>query len=100
MMRIRRVRIFSAAKAMGFLYAIIGLLSGAVAALVAPTLSLENLALPSMLFGLPLPSVVGLASLVVLPFLYWIVGALFGALLAMIYNITAGWFGGIEIEYE
>lgn len=100
MMRIRRIRIFSAAKTLGFLYAIIGLLSGTIAAFLAPTLSLENLALPAMLFGLPLPSIVGLASLVVLPLLYWIVGAILGALLAMLYNITAGWFGGIEIEYE
>ena len=53
-----------------------------------------------MLFGLPLPSVVGLASLVVLPLLYWLVGFVLGAILAMLYNITAGWFGGVEIEYE
>jgi hypothetical protein len=100
MMRIRRVRIFSAAKMIGFLYAVMGLLTAALSTTVIPQLLASNPQLPAQLFGRPTAMVVGVAGLVILPLLYWVVGAIMGVLMALIYNIAAGWFGGLEVEYE
>lgn len=100
MMRIRRIRIFSAAKMIGFLYAIMGLLTATLSVSLLPLLLANVPQLPSELYGRPTTMVVGLGGLVILPLLYWIIGAVVGMLLALIYNIAAGWFGGLEIEYE
>ncbi|MEZ4737561.1 MAG: hypothetical protein R3E79_61580 [Caldilineaceae bacterium] len=100
MMRIKRIRIFSAAKAFGFLYAIIGLIFGEIAALLSSQFQLNVPHLSDEIMGIPLHSALGLVSLIVLPLIYGVIGLLSGALLAIIYNLTAGWFGGIEIEYE
>jgi hypothetical protein len=100
MMRIRRIRIFSAAKIIGFLYAIVGLLTAALSMSALPLLLTNIPQLPDELFGRPITMVIGLGGLLILPLLYWIVGALAGVLMALIYNLAAGWFGGLEIEYE
>ncbi len=100
MMRIRRIRIFSAAKMIGFLYAIMGLLTAAFSMSMLPLLLANVPQLPSELYGRPTTMVVGLGGLVILPLLYWLIGAVVGVLMALIYNIAAGWFGGLEIEYE
>jgi len=100
MMRIKRIRIFSAAKALGFLYAIIGLIFGEITALLSSQFQLNIPHLSDEIMGIPLHSALGLASLIVLPLVYGVIGLISGALLATIYNLTAGWFGGLEIEYE
>ena len=100
MMRIRRIRLFSAAKIVGFLYAIMGFLSGVALINTLPLLLSSNPQLPGEVWGQPTAVVVGLGSLVVLPLVYWILGAIIGLLMALIYNLAAGWFGGLEIEYE
>jgi hypothetical protein len=43
---------------------------------------------------------VGLVFCVFLPVLYAVFGGLFGMLAAWIYNVVAGWTGGIEFEVE
>jgi hypothetical protein len=43
---------------------------------------------------------VPLAMVVVMPLLYIVIGFIGGIVGAFIYNIVAGWIGGIEIEYE
>ncbi|MEZ4867459.1 MAG: hypothetical protein R3C14_39400 [Caldilineaceae bacterium] len=100
MMRIKRIRIFSAAKVVGFLYAIAGLVFGEVTAFLSSQLQLNMPRLSDELFGYPMHSVLGLASLIVIPLLYGLIGLISGALFAIIYNLAAGWFGGIEIEYQ
>lgn len=100
MMRIRRIRIFSAAKIVGFLYAIMGLLSAIALLNALPLLLVNNPQLPGELWGQPTEVVVGLGSLLVLPLIYWVVGAIVGVLMSLVYNLAAGWFGGLEIEYE
>lgn len=100
MMRIKRVRIGSAAKVIGLLFALIGLIFGEVAALLATRLQINLPHLTDEIMGIPMHSALGLASLVVIPLVYGILGVILGMLLAIMYNLTAGWFGGIEIEYE
>jgi uncharacterized membrane protein YGL010W len=43
---------------------------------------------------------VGIAMCVFLPIFYAVIGGLFGMLAAVIYNLVAGWTGGIEFEVE
>jgi len=100
MMRIKRIRIGSAARVVGFFFAVIGLIFGEVTAFLSSQLHINLPQLSDEIMGLPLHAVLGLASLVVSPLLYGLIGLFFGALLAMIYNLSAGWFGGIEVEYE
>jgi len=100
MMRIKRIRIGPAARVVGFLFALIGLIFGEVAAFLATRLQIDLPHLSDEIMGIPLHAALGLASLLVIPLIYGLLGLLLGALLAMMYNLTAGWFGGIEIEYE
>lgn len=44
--------------------------------------------------------VVGLVVMIGLPILYGLIGFVFGALGALIYNVLSGFVGGIEIEVE
>ena len=44
--------------------------------------------------------VMGLAVMIVAPIIYALMGFVFGALGALIYNVFAGMVGGIEIEVE
>jgi len=42
----------------------------------------------------------GLASFIFFPILYGVIGGIGGALMALIYNLAAGWIGGLEVEVE
>jgi hypothetical protein len=42
----------------------------------------------------------GAWSIIVFPILYGIIGLVFGALTAFLFNIASGWFGGLEIELK
>ncbi|MDD4127203.1 MAG: hypothetical protein PHV39_05895 [Methanomicrobium sp.] len=42
----------------------------------------------------------GLVAIVVMTIGGAVVGFIYGAIVAVIYNIAAGWFGGIELELE
>ena len=42
----------------------------------------------------------GLAYMVILPIMYGVMGFIFGAVGALIYNVAAGFVGGIELELE
>ncbi len=84
--RIQRFGIGQTAKVMGVMYALMGLI-------FIPFLLLANAFAPGRSgFG------VGLA--LAMPVLYGVVGAVFAALGCAVYNMVAGWIGGIEIELE
>jgi len=42
----------------------------------------------------------GVGAVIVLPILYGVMGFIFTLLFAWLYNVCAGWIGGIEIELE
>lgn len=44
--------------------------------------------------------VAGIAIMIILPIVYGILGFIFGAIGAFIYNVLAGMIGGVEIEVE
>ena len=89
--RIRRLGIGQMAKVMGALYFLIGIIFAAVMAL----------------FGSMMPgagddstALLGGAFLIALPVLYGLFGVVAGALIAWLYNVVAGFTGGIEMEFD
>jgi hypothetical protein len=80
-------------------YAILGLIIGLFAALfsmVAGTVgSLGSPGAPgARAFALGF----GMASIIIFPLLYGIIGGIIAVLGAVIYNLVAGWVGGLEVD--
>ena len=84
--RIRRFDPFQIAKVMGVIYALMGLL------FVPFFYFAASASQGSMPFGT--------GVVIALPFLYGIFGFIFTAIAAAVYNLVAGWVGGIEVELE
>ena len=96
-MIIRRITIMSLAKIMGVLYAVVGLIIGAIIAIA----SFFGAALGSASTGSQEPwmgVVFGLGAIVAAPLFYGVMGFLGGLIGAAIYNAVAGAVGGIEVE--
>ena len=92
-MVIKRVEPVSFAKVMGTIYALLGLILGLLVA-----------ALGSMAgggFGSAMPFAgIGIAVVIVLPIVYGLIGFVFCLIGAAIYNLVAGWVGGVEIQTD
>lgn len=97
-MVIRSVDSMSLAKVLSCLYAIVGVMLGAVFAVLA-------------LVGAGMPgnanpnaggmmAVFGVASLILFPLIYGAMGFVGGIIMALLYNTTASMVGGIEIEFD
>jgi hypothetical protein len=98
-MVIRQVGVGSAAKIVGALYALFGLIFGVLVALFALVgggmSGASDEALPGWIGGL-----FGIGAVIFLPIVYGVLGAVGGALTALFYNIIAGMVGGLQIETE
>lgn len=92
--RIKRITPLQLGKILAVLYGVGGLLAAPVFLLIglAGSASGQNTAVPAVLGG-----VVGA---VLAPVIYAIMGFLIGVVGAFVYNLVAGWLGGIEVEVE
>ncbi len=99
---LRRIGPGSALKVGAVLHAIIGLIVGLFASILALVGSpLVNSATRCPLLGAHCPLLgrgVGVAAIIIFPIVYAIVGGIVSALSALIYNLVAGWVGGIEVD--
>jgi len=96
-MVLKSIGVFSMAKMLATLYAVIGFLIGLIFAL----LSMVGAGLASSdgggaFFGL----IFGVGAVIILPILYGFFGFIGGALMSALYNLIAGMAGGIELELE
>jgi hypothetical protein len=94
-MVVRRVGPLSVAKISGVLYAIFGLIGGAFISLfsvVGSAFAPDNAGLPGMLFGI--------GAIILLPIVYGLLGFIFSLIGAALYNLIAGWVGGIELDLQ
>jgi hypothetical protein len=95
MVKIKKIGVVSLGKIFGILYAIIGLIIGAIMTLV----SVIGIALSSKgpgLFG----ALFGVGAIIFLPIFYGIMGFVGGLVMALLYNLIASWVGGLEVEME
>lgn len=84
--RIRRVEPIAAAKVAGVLYALMGLVFVPIFAVVS--------------FAAPSGSGFGMGLTILMPIFYGVMGFVFTAIAAALYNVVAGWIGGIELELD
>ncbi len=98
-MVLKSVSAMSAGKIMGALGALGGLIGGAMLAIfsllggaIQQQAGGGNAQLPAMF--------VGVGAIVLLPILYGIVGFIGGMIYALLYNLVAGFVGGLELELE
>ena len=98
-MVLKRVGVLSCGKFMGLLYAGIGLIAGgifALASLVGEVAGLTADARGGAIFAL----FFGVGAVIFLPVFYGVMGFISGVVSAFLYNLVAGWIGGIECEFE
>jgi hypothetical protein len=97
MTAIRRFDILSVGVTLGVLYAVIGLLGGALFSLFAVVAggmaSRSETQLPPF-FGM----LFGVGAVIVFPIIYGMIGLVFGMIAAAVYNVVARLTGGIKIE--
>ena len=99
MATVKRVGPGSAFKIGLVIYAILGLILGifmAFISMVAGTLgSLGESAAPgAKLLGFGM----GFGAIIIFPIGYGVIGGIFAAIGAVIYNLVAGWVGGLEVD--
>ena len=87
MAEIKRFSIGQSAKFLGVLYLLFGLI-------FVPFFLLMGMFAPAEDSGFPL----GTMFAVAMPVMYAIIGVIGGAIGAALYNLVAGWVGGIEVE--
>ena len=97
-MVLKSIGVMSAAKVVGVLYAVMGLLMGvmfgAIFSLV-PTMAGPEGGVPGWMAPM-----FGFGAIVFMPILYGIMGFVGGAIAALIYNALAGVIGGLELRLE
>ena len=104
-MVLRRIGVWSAARLYGGLCAVLGLLFGVIFALVALAGGMAGMASDGGAGGAglvsgPFGAIFGVGAIIALPLFYGVLGVIMGALTAVLYNLFAGLFGGIELETQ
>ncbi|MBU7014642.1 MAG: hypothetical protein HXS52_13980 [Theionarchaea archaeon] len=97
MQEIKKVDILSFAKIEGAMGAVIGFIAGLIMAVVGlAAFGFADMAGAVMPRGAS--AFFGVAAIIVLPIVYAILGFIGGLIMAFIYNVVAGWIGGIKVE--
>ena len=92
-MIVRRIGPLSVAKIAGVLYGLMGLIIGAIISAV----SLVGSAFAET-GGFPGGILFGAAAVIALPIFYGVLGFVMTLIAAWLYNLAAGWMGGVEID--
>lgn len=81
------------------LYAFLGLYLGVIMALFSMISGSLGPLSPDLVPGAKALGIgFGLASIIIFPVMYGIVGGVAGAISAALYNLIAGWVGGLEVD--
>jgi hypothetical protein len=99
-MVLRHIAPFSAAKINGILCALMGLIVGffwsAGALLIGAFASQMGDGPEGGLFA----ALFGVGAIIFLPLFYGVFGFIAGLITAWLYNVIAGWIGGLEVEFD
>jgi ABC-type antimicrobial peptide transport system permease subunit len=85
--KLKRIGVLSLAKLQAILLAFMGLIIGIPYAIIGTFFLGEGL----FTFGI---------FVIIFPILYAIFGFIGGAIMAFLYNLVAGWVGGIEMDFK
>jgi len=106
---LKKLGVFSVAKLEAVIFAVIGLISGIITAIITTMAASWVSAVGTIVgpSGVPVaPALggisagVGILAIVIMPIAYGLVGFIAGAIGAFLYNLIAGWIGGIEMEFD
>jgi hypothetical protein len=103
MHRIKSVGVMSVAKVMGLIYGALGLLVVPIFLVIglASSMAMKQAQAAT---GANIPAAIGpifaIFMAIAAPIFYGLMGFVTGAISALIYNLIAGWVGGIEMELE
>jgi hypothetical protein len=97
MKEISKIRVVSCARLLAFVMAIMGFFAGIFAAFFSITPGRDAFCLREFC---PLYSGLSFWAIIIFPIVYAIIGLICGGLGATIYNISARWVGGIEIDLK
>jgi len=90
---VKRIGPGSAFKVGAAVYALLGLVLGALVSLFAMVAgSAMSNSMPG--FGF----MFGAGAIIILPICYGIMGGIMAAITALIYNLVSGWVGGLEVD--
>lgn len=96
---LKRIGVMSLAKFQAVIMAIFGFIVGLFMALLFAVLG--SITRPYGAYSASDPfSGLGFAVIIVFPIMYGIIGFIFGAITAFLYNVIAGIIGGIELEFD
>ena len=95
-MVIRRIGPLSCAKIAGTLYAVIGLVFGGIVSLIAIVGGFSANTEGAGAFG----TMIGTASIIVLPIMYGCLGFIGTLIVAALYNVLASAVGGVEVDLQ
>ncbi len=96
-MILKRIAPLSLAKVFGLVYALMGLLIGALISFFA---LIGAFAAAQSQGGEAFAFLFGVGAIIILPVFYGVLGAIGGFLLALFYNLVARVAGGVELEFE
>lgn len=97
--KLTRMGVLSVAKVYGIISAIFGLLIGAMFTLMS-LFGGAMVALAGEGGGGFAALLFGGMAIIIMPIFYGIMGFVGGAISAWIYNLAAGWIGGVELELD
>ena|SRR5688500_5657122 len=90
--RITRFGVGQTAKVLGALYFLLGIVFAAIFGLFGSMMPAAAMGDGAGMFGM--------GFIIAMPFLYGVMGVVFGALVAWLYNLVATWTGGLEMELD
>jgi len=102
MHRIKSVGVMSVAKVMGLIYGALGLLIVPIFLVIglASSMAVKQAQAAGGNIPAALGPVFAVMMAIAAPIMYGLIGFITGAISALIYNLIAGWVGGIEMELE
>jgi len=93
MAKLQRLGVMSVAKLYALMMAIAGLIMGLFTSIMS---IFSAVMFPSGAWGVGF----GIASIIILPIIFAILGFICGSIGSFLYNIIAGKFGGIEMDFD